>query len=135
VSRSARIIDVQVGRRIILRRQQLGISQTKLSEALGVSFQQVQKYEKGVNRIAAGRLAQIARILKVPVTWFFEEPPLQSFDAKTRAEMDSIETFIASPEAKTLARIFSSISDRRTRRQVARAILSLINSFADKKKR
>jgi transcriptional regulator with XRE-family HTH domain len=66
--------DVEVGARILLRRKQLGLSQERLAEQLGVSFQQVQKYEKGVNRIGAGRLADIAKALNVPVSFFFDNP-------------------------------------------------------------
>ncbi len=65
-------VDTHVGKRVRERRKVLGMSQTKLADALGVSFQQVQKYEIGVNRVAAGRLWDIARILEVDVGYFFE---------------------------------------------------------------
>jgi transcriptional regulator with XRE-family HTH domain len=66
-------IDRHVGRRLKLRRALMGLSQERLGDLLGVTFQQVQKYERGANRIGAGRLWQLAGILSVPVTWFFEE--------------------------------------------------------------
>jgi len=64
--------DKHVGARVRMRRMMLGMSQTKLGDALGLTFQQIQKYEKGINRIGAGRMMQIAGILKMPVSWFFE---------------------------------------------------------------
>lgn len=66
-------IDVHVGKRLRVRRSLLGLSQEKLAEAIGLTFQQVQKYERGVNRISAGRLYQFARILDVPITYFYEQ--------------------------------------------------------------
>ena len=67
-------IDIHVGGRIRLRRNMLGLSQEKLGESLGITFQQIQKYEKGTNRVGASRLQAIASILEVPVAFFFEEP-------------------------------------------------------------
>lgn len=66
-------VDRHVGRRLRLRRSLMGLSQERLGELLGVTFQQVQKYERGANRIGAGRLWRLAAILDVPITWFFEE--------------------------------------------------------------
>ena len=68
-------IDVHVGSRVRLRRTMLGISQEKLGEHLGITFQQIQKYEKGANRIGASRLQEIARVLDTPVAFFFEDAP------------------------------------------------------------
>jgi transcriptional regulator with XRE-family HTH domain len=70
-------IDVHVGRRVRLRRTLKGISQEKLGERLGLTFQQIQKYERGVNRIGASRLFEISRILDVPIGYFFEEMPTE----------------------------------------------------------
>lgn len=69
------VIDVYVGSRIRLQRKLNGISQTALAEGLGITFQQVQKYEKGTNRVGSSRLQAIANILGVPVSFFFEEGP------------------------------------------------------------
>src|SRR5678816_919138 len=66
-------VDIHVGGRVRLRRTLLGMSQEKLADALGLTFQQVQKYERGANRIGASRLHQLSRILEVPVAFFFEE--------------------------------------------------------------
>ena len=68
-------IDKHVGSRVRMRRMMLGMSQEKLGDALGLTFQQVQKYEKGANRVSASRLQQIASILQVPVPFFFEGAP------------------------------------------------------------
>ena len=70
--------DVHVGRRVRMRRKMLAMSQTKLGDALGLTFQQVQKYENGTNRIGASRLEQISNILQVPVAFFFEGAPQAS---------------------------------------------------------
>lgn len=68
-------IDIHVGSRVRLRRNMLGMSQEKLGEHLGITFQQIQKYEKGTNRVGASRLQAIASVLKVPVAFFFEDAP------------------------------------------------------------
>src|SRR4029450_2577565 len=68
-------IDIHVGSRVRLRRMMLGMSQEKLGESLGITFQQIQKYEKGTNRIGASRLQHIARVLTMPVSYFFEGAP------------------------------------------------------------
>ena len=68
-------IDIHVGSRVRLRRMMLGMSQEKLGEHLGITFQQIQKYEKGTNRICASLLQNIARVLSVPVSFFFEDAP------------------------------------------------------------
>lgn len=70
-------IDVHVGSRVRLRRTLLGMSQEKLGEALGLTFQQVQKYERGVNRIGASRLFDLARVLDVPISFFFDDLPAE----------------------------------------------------------
>lgn len=73
--RSPRAVDLHVGARIRLRRTLLGMSQERLGEALGLTFQQVQKYERGVNRVGASRLYDLARVLDVPVSFFFDDMP------------------------------------------------------------
>src|SRR5271154_1993055 len=79
-------VDLHVGARIRLRRRMQGVSQERLAEALGLTFQQVQKYERGANRVSASKLYEIARALHVPVGWFFEG---LSLDAEDSAEADS----------------------------------------------
>lgn len=116
-------IDVHVGARVRLRRLSLGLSQEKLGEQLGLTFQQVQKYERGANRIGASRLYAIAQILDAPVSHFFEGLA----DAPTEAPEDSIETMLRSPEAIELNRSFAKIDDPATRKRLA----DLVKSVAD----
>lgn len=75
VKQGPRPVDVHVGSRVRLRRTMLGLSQTKLGAAINLTFQQVQKYERGTNRIGASRLWQIAKVLDVPVSFFFDDMP------------------------------------------------------------
>src|ERR1051325_4708248 len=98
-------IDVRVGARLRLRRNMLGLSQEKLGEAIGLTFQQVQKYERGANRIGASRLYELSRILDVPVSFFFDdtdpvrapatggfaEPPTETFESDPLRKPETIE--------------------------------------------
>ncbi|HEX2255155.1 MAG TPA: helix-turn-helix transcriptional regulator [Afifellaceae bacterium] len=122
-------IDLYVGNRIRLGRRMLNVSQEKLAENLGVTFQQVQKYENGTNRISASRLHLAARILDVPVSFFFPEvePDADEGDA---GETTSVIDFLASSEGLELNRAFSQIRDSRMRRQVLELIRSMAVSEA-----
>ena len=115
-------VDTHVGSRVRLRRMLLGMSQERLGESMGLTFQQVQKYEKGVNRIGASRLFQISKILDVPVQFFFEEAPhAEAGTARGMAEADS-ETFILeflnSREGLELNRAFVKIANSKVRKSV-----------------
>jgi transcriptional regulator with XRE-family HTH domain len=116
--RSAGKLDVELGKRIRLRRAEIDISQTELGDKLGVSFQQVQKYEKGVNRVGASRLQQIATALDVPLTFFYDG------DGKSR-EVESL-LFIDSSFSLRLLRAYSKIKDQDVQRQ----FVSLIECIA-----
>lgn len=122
-------VDAHVGSRVRLRRMLLGMSQERLGESMGLTFQQVQKYEKGVNRIGASRLFQISKILDVPVQFFFEEAP--QLDGNTPmglAEPES-ETFILeflnSREGLELNRAFVKIGDSKVRKGVVDLVRAL----------
>ncbi len=122
-------VDTHVGSRVRLRRMLLGMSQERLGESMGLTFQQVQKYEKGVNRIGASRLFQIARILDVPIQFFFEEAPhIDGNAAHGMAEPDS-ETFILeflnSREGLELNRAFVKIADPKVRKSVVDLVRAL----------
>ena len=117
-TRSTGRYDHELGMRIRLRRTELGISQSELGKKLGVTFQQVQKYEKGANRVGASRLQQIATALDVPVTFFFDG------DGKSR-EVDSL-LFIDSSFSLRLLRAYSSVKSQAVQRQ----FVSLIESIA-----
>ncbi|MCK5746128.1 MAG: helix-turn-helix transcriptional regulator, partial [Oricola sp.] len=87
-------IDIHVGGRIRLRRTMLGMSQEKLGEQLGITFQQVQKYEKGTNRVGASRLQNIAAILGVPVAFFFEDAPGDAGEGSTEGLSENSSTYV-----------------------------------------
>lgn len=114
--RSPTEIDQHVGARVRVRRSTLEMSQSELGEKLGVTFQQVQKYERGTNRVGASRLFHLARVLGVQVGYFFEG--LEETGDPTSPDSETIYDFIASPDGLALASAFSGISDQTTRRRV-----------------
>jgi transcriptional regulator with XRE-family HTH domain len=123
-------VDAHVGSRVRLRRMLLGMSQERLGEGMGLTFQQVQKYEKGVNRIGASRLFQISKILDVPVQFFFEEAPYTGDGnaARGMVEPDSeafILEFLNSREGLELNRAFVKIGDPKVRKSVVDLVRAL----------
>jgi transcriptional regulator with XRE-family HTH domain len=122
-------IDRYVGSRVRIRRITMGLSQERLGEALGVTFQQVQKYEKGSNRIGASRLQNISKVLTVPVSYFFDGAPLEDGSAAGFAEpaqADYVADIFSTPEGVALARAFSSIEDAKVRRRVVDLVTTLV---------
>lgn len=114
-------IDRHVGSRVRMRRMMLGMSQEKLGDALGLTFQQVQKYEKGANRIGASRLQQISQILHVPVEFFFEGAPNFAPAPGGMSEAPSpafVADFLATSDGLALTRAFMRIQDSRLRRRI-----------------
>jgi transcriptional regulator with XRE-family HTH domain len=114
-------IDKHVGSRVRMRRMMLSMSQEKLGDALGLTFQQVQKYEKGTNRIGASRLQQISLILQVPVSFFFEGAPNLpgSGDAAREAPSPAfVSDFLATSEGLSLTKAFMRIKEPRLRRRI-----------------
>ncbi|MCA0424191.1 MAG: helix-turn-helix domain-containing protein [Proteobacteria bacterium] len=127
-------VDRHVGSRVRMRRILVGMSQERLGEALGLTFQQVQKYEKGTNRIGASRLQQIAQVLGVPVTFLFEGAP-QDRPATNGgfAEPDQVEysfDLLSTPDGVQLAKAFMSIDDPKVRRRV----VDLVSTLAEGQK-
>ncbi len=121
-------IDIHVGSRVRLRRMMLGMSQEKLGEALGITFQQIQKYEKGTNRVGASRLQHIATVLKVPVSFFFEDAPGTPDEAAGLAESPShsyVVDFLSSTEGLSLNKSFVRIKDARVRRRIVDLVQTL----------
>ena len=115
-------IDVHVGSRVRARRQVLGMSQEKLGNALGLTFQQVQKYEKGTNRVGASRLQHLARILQVSIGHFFEGAPGQ-LKAKGNAPSSAfVSDFVTSTEGLTLAKAFTQIKDAKVRHHIVKLV-------------
>src|SRR5215831_15183531 len=113
-------IDQHVGSRVRMRRLMLAMSQEKLGDALGLTFQQVQKYEKGTNRIGASRLQQISHILQVPVAFFFEGAPnaLAPQGSGSALSMAEIDDFISDSEGLRLIRAFMRIDNAALRRRI-----------------
>jgi transcriptional regulator with XRE-family HTH domain len=116
-------IDKHVGNRVRMRRLMLEMSQTQLAHGLGLSFQQVQKYEKGANRIGASRLQQISQILQVPVPFFFDGVSGQSGAATEIAESDSfVNDFLATSDGMALVKAFVRLQDSKLRRAIVRLV-------------
>jgi transcriptional regulator with XRE-family HTH domain len=114
-------VDKYVGSRIRMRRIMLGMSQEKLGESLGLTFQQIQKNEKGTNRVGASRLQQISEILQVPVSFLFEGGPGGAVNANGTTEAPSpayVSDFLATSEGLALTRAFTRINDSKLRRSI-----------------
>jgi len=116
-------IDKHVGSRVRMRRMMLSMSQEKLGNSLGLTFQQVQKYEKGTNRIGASRLQQIAHILQVPVSFFFEGAPTHGLTARVEGMSEApspayVSDFLATSDGLALTKAFMRISDSKLRRRI-----------------
>lgn len=133
-SRRANPMDVHVGSRVRLRRMLLGMSQEKLGEHLGLTFQQVQKYEKGVNRIGASRLFDLAKVLGVPVQFFYDEAPsgAQSAGAAIpgfaeQPDETYVVDFLGTREGLELNKAFARIADPKVRRSIVDLVRSLAN--------
>ncbi len=122
-------IDIHVGSRIRLRRNMLGMSQEKLGENLGITFQQIQKYEKGTNRVGASRLQAISSILSVPVAFFFEDAPGKENGSFGGLAEDNSTTYVVdflnSSEGLQLNRAFVKINDSKVRRKVVDLVKAL----------
>lgn len=136
-------IDVHVGSRIRLRRTLMGMSQERLGEALGLTFQQVQKYERGVNRVGASRLYDLSRVLDVPISFFFDDmadgapgayPPPASLGARRSFGFADRQDAITAPpddsmnrrETLELVRAYYRITDPAVRKRVFDLVKSLV---------
>ncbi len=125
--RSANPVDIHVGARVRLRRLMLRMSQDKLGETLGVTFQQIQKYERGANRVSASRLWGMADVLNVPIQYFFEGLAEQALTGgfSDNDQTPMVYDFINSPDGVQLAAAFSRITDAKVRRQVLQLVRAL----------
>lgn len=126
-------MDRHVGSRIRLRRQLLNLSQEKLGEELGVTFQQVQKYERGTNRVGAGRLWNLAKVLDVPVSFFYDgvvdasgQPGFSEGD-----QTPIVDDFIQSADGVALAQAFARIKDSKVRRRILELVRTLAAEEAE----
>ena len=114
-------VDVHVGARMRQRRTLLGMSQEKLGTAVGLTFQQIQKYEKGTNRVGASRIQQISEVLQVPVSFLFEGGPSSTTGAGRFGEEASpayVSDFLATSEGLALTRAFTRLTDAKLRRSI-----------------
>ena len=124
-------VDLHVGGRVRMRRKLLGVSQEHLADSLGLTFQQVQKYERGANRVSASKLYEIARTLQVPVSFFFDglaDPTSGSESDEFSHQAERVvQEFLTTPEGMELAEAFPRIKRGRVRRQV----LDLVRAMAE----
>ena len=123
-------VDLHVGARIRMRRKILGVSQEKLADDLGLTFQQVQKYERGANRVSASKLYEIARSLQAPISYFFDglaDPLAAEAEVAGAGEDRFVHDFLMTTEGLELAAIFPKIKRGRVRRKV----LDLVRAMAD----
>jgi len=130
VKKTPNPIDRHVGARVRMRRMLAGVSQERLGEGLGVTFQQVQKYEKGSNRISASRLQHIAQMLDVPVSFFFDGAPTGDMPQGGFSDAAStayVSDFLATSEGVHLTKAFVRIKSARVRRR----IVDMVESMAE----
>jgi transcriptional regulator with XRE-family HTH domain len=127
-------IDKHVGRGVRMRRKMLAMSQTQLAEALGLTYQQVQKYEDGTNRIGAGRLQQISDILQVPVAFFFEGAPNASAPHGSNGSalsMAQIDDFVSNSDGLRLIGAFMRIDNAAVRRRIVMLVQEIAGDDAN----
>jgi transcriptional regulator with XRE-family HTH domain len=138
-SRKPNPVDIHVGGRVRFRRMLLGMSQERLGERLGLTFQQVQKYEKGINRIGASRLFDLSQVLGVPVQFFYDEAP-ERYDSSPTGEIGGfaerqtesyITEFLNTRDGLELNKAFVRVEDVKVRR----AIVELVRQLAGEDKR
>ncbi|MEQ1707467.1 MAG: helix-turn-helix transcriptional regulator [Terricaulis sp.] len=129
--RAANAVDRRIGQRVRSRRLEISMSQERLAELLGVTFQQVQKYEKGVNRIAASRLFDIATSLEMPVARFFEGLISARASGVAETHKDFADDVLATPEGAQLMSLFAAIDNPRVRRRVVELVRALAEEAAE----
>jgi transcriptional regulator with XRE-family HTH domain len=122
-------VDLYVGARLRIRRKMMGLSQTQVADALGITFQQIQKYERGANRISASKLYDAAKLLQAPVSYFFEG--LSDTDGGIDDGFSQRMTeFVSTPEGLELASLFPRLPDRRLRRRVVDLVRAMVDDEA-----
>lgn len=119
-TKSPKSVDKHVGVRLRRQRHARGLSQQELAHLVGISFQQIQKYESGTNRVSASRLQQFADALKVTPVFFFDEAPAEVIKDSKRISI--IEQFVSTREGATLSRAFMKIADKSIRRGIVRLV-------------
>jgi transcriptional regulator with XRE-family HTH domain len=120
-------VDIHVGARVRLRRKAMGLSQSALADALELTFQQVQKYERGTNRISASKLFEISRTLRVPLAYFFDgysdEQVVEAFEESNSEQ--SVNDFLLTGEGVELAAVFPKVRNAKQRRKILELVRSL----------
>ena len=134
-SKDLNAIDMHVGARVRMRRLMLDMTQEKLGDALGLTFQQVQKYEKGANHIGAGRLQQLSAILQVPIAFFFDGMRPATAVLTTGSPSDALPTselnkFLASSKGLALIKAFTRIKEAKIRRRIVDLVIEIANQRA-----
>jgi len=132
--RAANAIDRKLGQRVRSRRLEIGMSQERLADLLGVTFQQVQKYEKGVNRIAASRLFDISAALDMPIDRFFEGLSGRAGAGVAEASADYVEDVRATADGARLMALFASIKSVKVRRRAVELVKALADEAAKGKR-
>jgi transcriptional regulator with XRE-family HTH domain len=122
-------VDVHVGRRVKMRRMMLNLSQSDLGDKSGITFQQIQKYERGVNRVSASRLQEFSKCLGVPVSFFFDGLPSNGAKLKNAPE-DLAQQLLVTREGIDLVKAFVSIHDKALRRSIVTMVEELANGQA-----
>lgn len=132
--KTPKAVDIHVGTRIRIQRNVLGMSQDYLGKELGISFQQVQKYEKGTNRVGASRLQEISNILQVPASFFFEGIENEGDKPKSNSTaIDPVMTFIQSKQGLELNKAFINIKDDKVREKAVQLIKAMAENDQLKK--
>lgn len=129
--RTANPVDLHVGLRIRLRRRELGISQEKLAESIGLTFQQVQKYERASNRVSASKLWEVAKALDVSIAYFFDGLGQPGRHAAAPEAPPPAHAFLLTPEGLELAAAFPRIRKARVRRRVLDLVRSMVEDDGD----
>jgi transcriptional regulator with XRE-family HTH domain len=128
--RSPNATDTLVGKRVRMRRLMLDMSQTNLGDALGLTFQQVQKYEKGTNRIGASRLQHIAHILQVPIPFFFEGSPGAAGEDAGTPTPSYVDDFLATSDGLSLLKCFTRIKQPKLRRSIVDVVEQIATHYS-----
>ncbi len=125
-------VDIHVGSRVRLRRTMQGMSQEKLGSSLGITFQQIQKYEKGTNRIGAGRLLNIAGVLDTPIAFFFEDAPCETSGGSIGSDSPNyVVDFLSSSEGLQLNKAFVKIGNANVRKKLVELVKSLASDVEE----
>jgi transcriptional regulator with XRE-family HTH domain len=134
-------VDMHVGQRLRVRRSLLGLSQEKLAEAIGITFQQVQKYERGTNRVSAGRLFELSNVLEVPVSYFFDQvsetmgkPKALKLLSDNKQEGYENGDTMSRKETLDLVRIYYSVEDPEARKDILKFVKSMAEHLSGSQK-